>query len=252
MSLPTAVPPHPELGEYYAGEPDHRRFLSQIFDETAGQYDRINAFLSLGTGKWYRFDALRRAGLNPGMNVLDVAVGTGLVAREGKRRLKGQGILAGLDPSRGMLRQARAAVGDTLIQGRAERIPFKDGAFDFLSMGYALRHVTDLHATFQEYLRVLRPGGTLLILDFQPPQGRVGRAAGFFLRRAVPALARHFCGGPSAERLMRYCWDTVEYSVGPDVTETALAEVGFERLRRTTWAGVFVEYAASSPGGPTP
>src|SRR5437867_2976853 len=133
--------PHPPLTSYYESESQRRRFLDQLFDDLAGHYDSLNALLSLGSGAWYRRGVLRRAGLAPSMRLLDVAVGTGAVARAASGILGAAGHVVGLDPSLGMLRQTRRTTAIRVTQGIAEALPFRDGAFDFVSMGYALRHV---------------------------------------------------------------------------------------------------------------
>ena len=80
------------------------------------------------------------------------------------------GYVVGLDPSAGMLHEARKGPCRNLIQGVGEELPFPDASFDFLSMGYALRHVSDLHVAFREYRRVLRPGGIVLLLEVSRPR----------------------------------------------------------------------------------
>ncbi len=237
------LPPHLPLDSYYEGERDRRRFLGHIFDRTARHYDRISGFLSLGTGEWYRGFALRQAGLEPGSRVLDVATGTGLLARASARL--GCPVV-GLDPSAGMLSCFKERSLVRLTRGIAERLPFRDGAFDFLTMGYALRHVNDLRSTFVEYRRVIRPGGRILILDFSRPRNAAGYGmARVFMQMLVPLASRLFAGGREAELLMRYCWDTVDQCVPVARVTAALETAGFTGLRVTTWAGVFVEYAAS-------
>src|SRR5690349_14066370 len=104
------VPPHPTLTEYYGSAPSKRPFLTKIFDATAVDYDRIERMMAFGTGPWYRRQALKRAGLAEGMKVLDVAVGTGLVAREEIRLTGSADLVLGLDPSLGMLSQAVKAL----------------------------------------------------------------------------------------------------------------------------------------------
>ena len=245
---PRQVSPHPILREYYQDETQRRRFLTQIFDDTASHYDRIAGLMSLGSGAWYRRFALRRAGLTKGMKVLDVAVGTGAVASAAAGIVRPSGAVTGLDPSAGMLGQARRKLRISLIQGVAERLPFRDGAFDFLSMGYAVRHVVDLRHTFGEYFRVLRPGGVLLILDFARPRSRVGLGLGrFYLGRAVPWMARLSSGSKEAQILTHYCWDTLETLVSRETILAAIASNGFEDAKGRSWFGLLSEYVARKP-----
>ena len=127
-------PPHPPLLHYYATEADRRHWVRSIFDRTAGDYDRVERILGLGTGSWYRRRALRRAGLGAGMTVLDIGTGTGLVAREAATLAGDATRVTGVDPSSGMVRHARVPAGVRLRAGSAEAIPAADGSADFLSM----------------------------------------------------------------------------------------------------------------------
>lgn len=241
------VAPHPPLKKYYPGEPQRRGFVTGLFDRTAPHYDWINRIMSLGSGVRYRRDALRRAGLAPDRRVLDVAIGTGLVARAACDILGDGGQIIGVDLSMGMLAEARKTLPVTLVQGAAERLPLANACVDFLTMGYALRHVTDLETTFREYLRVLKPGGALLILELtRPPADSAAyRFTRFYLHTVVPWLARLGPGGPDAQTLMEYFWDTVDNCVPPATILAALAGSGFESSRRGVVHRVFSEYVAT-------
>jgi demethylmenaquinone methyltransferase/2-methoxy-6-polyprenyl-1,4-benzoquinol methylase len=243
-----SLAPHPRLSEYYDDEASRRRLLDRLFDHSARDYDRIGRWMSFGSGEWYRAEALRRGGLRPGMKVLDVATGTGPVARAAAR-VVGAGNVVALDPSVGMLLQARTAVGVNGVRGLGERLPWRDGSFDFLSMGYALRHVADLRAAFAEYHRVLRPGGAVILLEIARPTSRLGYLwLRFYLGRVIPWLTRWRTKNRDAETVMRYFWDTIDRCVPAEEILAALADAGFEQPRRTTQLGMLAEYTARRGG----
>src|ERR1700683_1816200 len=97
------IRPHPVLQRYYPSEEHRRPFIKRVFDDAAQEYDRLEGLISLGSGRWYRRKALERAGLGAGMKVLDVATGTGLVARQALSIVGEQGQVIGVQPSAAML-----------------------------------------------------------------------------------------------------------------------------------------------------
>ena len=165
--------PHPHLKQFYEDESQREEFVNRIFDDTASNYDPVNNILSLGSGVWYRKQALLSSGLTPEMNILDVATGTGLVAAAEIAIVGPKGSVTGLDRSYNMLIEVGNKLNIPLIQGDANVLPFADNSFHFLTMGYALRHVDDLKGTFKEYFRVLKPGGILLILELMKPTNKM-------------------------------------------------------------------------------
>jgi demethylmenaquinone methyltransferase/2-methoxy-6-polyprenyl-1,4-benzoquinol methylase len=239
--------PHAPLPDYYRDEADHARYVRRIFDETAVDYDRIERAMALGSGGWYRREALKRAGLASGDKVIDVGIGTGLLAREACALIGVQGRLIGVDPSPGMLAQVDLP-GVELRAGRAEEVPCATGEADFLSFGYAFRHVSDVDAALQEFLRVLRPGGRLLILEISQPESRLSRMLlKFYMRRIVPTLARIIARERNSSELWSYYWDTIETCIPPAQILQAMERAGFLMVKRHTELGIFSEYTAVRP-----
>jgi len=243
--MPDSLPPHPVLGEYYGDASQRERFVRNIFDETAEWYDDIIGMLSLGSGNRYRKMALERAGLTSGMRLLDLATGTGVVARAAARITNR---IVASDASIGMLLAGRVKHHLPLVQNAGERLPFPDDSFDFLTIGFALRHFADLRVLFTELFRVLRPNGRVLILEITPPRSRAGYAVlRFHLGTVVPFLARLRSRSAEAEKLMHYYWDTIRSCVPPETILDALRGAGFSDAKRHVELGTFSEYTALKP-----
>jgi demethylmenaquinone methyltransferase/2-methoxy-6-polyprenyl-1,4-benzoquinol methylase len=221
--------------------------LHQLFDEAAPDYDRLDSFMAFGSGAWYRRMALRRSGLTPGMRVLDVAVGTGLVAREALRIVGPEGTVTGVDVSAGMLARAAVSLPIRLVQGLSETLPFRGERFDFVSLGYALRHL-DQPVAFAEMSRVLRPGGIVCIIEISAPAIPILRMAlGLYIGRVMPRAARLLGSKTAAGDLYRYFWHTIEHALPPATVLRNLSTAGFVDARRRLLQGIFAEYTARKP-----
>lgn len=242
-----SVAPHPTLGRFFSHVDEKRDFVKRVFDGGAASYDRIERLMALGSGPWYRREALSVAGLKPGMRVLDVATGTGLVAREAISLAGDARLVVGVDPSAGMIGQAGRQLPLRLIRGRAEALPFADHTFDFLSMGYALRHVSDLTATFREFRRVLKPGGIACVLELTRPENAIRRVLlRAYMKGLIPCLSR--IATPDRENragttlLWRYYWETIESCVEPQTVLAAMKAAGFAQVGRRLRLGLFSDY----------
>jgi demethylmenaquinone methyltransferase/2-methoxy-6-polyprenyl-1,4-benzoquinol methylase len=166
-----------------------------LFAPLGPTYDRYAALLSLGQDpRWRRF-LVARVPVGAGDTVLDVATGTGAVARELIRR-KGCRVV-GLDQSPEMLAEAgRRLDGQIeLVEGTADELPFADSSFDALTFTYLLRYVSDPAATLRELARVVRPGGTIASLEFAVPDGVWRVPWELYVRTVLPLAGRAIAPG---------------------------------------------------------
>jgi demethylmenaquinone methyltransferase / 2-methoxy-6-polyprenyl-1,4-benzoquinol methylase len=215
---------------------ERNRAALALFAPLAATYDRYARLLSLGQDpRWRRF-LVSRIDAQPEDRILDVASGTGAVARELRRRF-GCSVVA-LDQSAEMLAVARARgdEGIEVVQGRAETLPFADASFDGLTFTYLLRYVDDPEATVKELARVVRPGGRVGMLEFYVPPNALARAAWeFYVRALLPLLGRALSPG----------WREVGRFLGPSIRDF-WAQWPLERLR-DAWEEAGIEHVAARP-----
>lgn len=195
-------------------DPERTRVARTMFAGIAPEYDRMGTVLSLGRDPaWRRFLASRVNAI-PGSWVLDVATGTGLVARElAVRNLR----VVGFDQSPSMVRRGVKAVREDgldervrFVLGQAQALPFPDETFDALTFTYLLRYVDDPAATLRELARVLRPGSVMAALEFHVPQDPWLHAGWFGYTRAVMPLI----GGAVSN-----AWYRTGRFLGPSISE---------------------------------
>jgi demethylmenaquinone methyltransferase/2-methoxy-6-polyprenyl-1,4-benzoquinol methylase len=180
-----------------------------LFAPLGPTYDRYAALLSFGQDPLWRRFLVSRVDAAPADTVLDVATGTGAVARELLAR-KGCRVV-GLDQSPEMLAEARRRLpADVkLVEGNAESLPFPDASFDALTFTYLLRYVSDPAATLRELARVVRPGGTIAGLEFAVPHGAWRQFWELYVRVALPVAGRAISSG----------WARVGDFLGPSIRE---------------------------------
>lgn len=176
--------------------------VERLFTQLAPRYDLANDLQSFGLHRLWKRRVVRLAmgGATANVRVLDLCCGTGDMTFEARRQ--GAALAVGVDFAEAMLEVAqrrRNAAGAEVFfaRGDALRLPFADGSFDAVTIGYGLRNVADIEQCLREMLRVLRPGGRLVILDFGKPANRLVRAlyAGY-LRVALPVMGWLFHRDP--------------------------------------------------------
>jgi demethylmenaquinone methyltransferase/2-methoxy-6-polyprenyl-1,4-benzoquinol methylase len=214
--------------------PDPNRFAQRLFAGIAPQYERTGALLSFGQDERWRRFLVSKTNAVPGSWTLDVAAGTQLVSRELAAR-KNVRVVA-LDQSEPMLRAGRepnrlAGLDDRVhpVLGRAERLPFDDGAFDTVTFTYLLRYVEDPAATVGELARVVRPGGSIGMLEFHVPDASLARAGWWVHTRLVM---------PVLGTAVSPAWARTAAFLGPNVSRFVAAHPLEEWVRWFQGAGI--------------
>jgi demethylmenaquinone methyltransferase/2-methoxy-6-polyprenyl-1,4-benzoquinol methylase len=188
---------------------DSNRFARTLFGGLPRRYELLAQLLSFGqNGRWQREAVGHIVPAAPG-RVLDVATGTGRIARLIAARSTAEVI--GVDLTEAMLRQGSDAIDRAglagrirLLAGKAERLPFADGAFDAGTFSYLLRYVADPEATLRELARVVKPGGSVASLEFYVPPSPFWRAWWWWYTRGVLPVAGLLTGGPAWYRVGRF------------------------------------------------
>jgi demethylmenaquinone methyltransferase/2-methoxy-6-polyprenyl-1,4-benzoquinol methylase len=205
-----------------------KRHAVELFSGLPGRYNRVGAVMSFGQDPRWRRTLVDAIDPRPGMRILDVATGTGMVAFALAQR--GAEVI-GLDQSEAMLGAARARLARTpglasqltFIVGQAESLPFADGEFDALSFTYLLRYVDDRAATMRELARVVKPGGPIGMVEFGVPGDPVLRA----LWRVHTRV-----GLPLLGRAVSRAWYDVGRFLGPNIEQLHAAEPDLPGLWR--------------------
>lgn len=202
-----------------------------MFDAIAWCYDLGNHLLSAGLDHRWRSRAAAAAGAAPGKTVLDVCCGTGDMALALLRRMGGRGRVIGCDFSRRMLGRARAKLAAaglaghaTFLEAAAEAIPVADGAADAAVCAWGLRNLADPHRGLQEMVRVVRPGGRVVVLEFHRPAPGAFR---LYFRRILPTLGRWL----SATDAYAYLATSIEAFGPPEAMVRLLGAAGIAEVR---------------------
>lgn len=204
-----------------------------MFDRITPVYDVMNRVMTAGLDRrWRRLTA--EAAVRPGDRVLDACCGTGDLALAAERA---GGTVTGLDFSERMLERARTkSTTVEWVQGDVTALPFADGSFDAVTVGFGIRNVPDLEAGLAELARVLRPGGRLGVLEITQPRGALRPFFGVWFDRVVPALGRVLPGGAA----YTYLPASVRRFPGPADIAAALERAGFEAIEWRLLAGGIV------------
>jgi demethylmenaquinone methyltransferase/2-methoxy-6-polyprenyl-1,4-benzoquinol methylase len=210
-----------------------------MFDRIAGRYDLLNSLMTAGLHHSWRERAVDRAEVSPGDSVLDVCCGTGDLSFELAERVSPGGHVVGCDFSEPMLDLAREKAADRGVPVRFEwadalELPYDEGRFDAVTVGFGVRNFADRDRGLSEMARVLKPGGRLVILEFtEPARPPFSTFYSLWFDRIVPILGR-LTPNPDA---YSYLAESVHSFPDPEGLAVKMDAAGFERIRWVLTAG---------------
>lgn len=224
---------------------DKAGLVADVFDSVATRYDLMNDLMSGGAHRiWKRF-AIELSAARPGHRVLDIAGGTGDLAARFSDLVGDAGSVVLADINAAMLNVGReklinrGRVGNIdYVQANAETLPFPDDFFDVISIAFGLRNVTDKPKALASMLRVLKPGGRLLILEFSKPENEaLSRAYDSYSFRVLPALGRLIAGDSDS---YRYLAESIRKHPDQETLQGMMEDVGFSRCEFHNMTGGIV------------
>jgi demethylmenaquinone methyltransferase/2-methoxy-6-polyprenyl-1,4-benzoquinol methylase len=188
-------------------EADKARRVRGVFDSVATRYDLMNDVLSMGLHRAWKAYTVAVAAVQPGMQVMDIAGGTGDLARAFAQRVGASGRVVLTDINESMLRVGRDRLLDEGLvlptaACDAEKLPFADAAFDLVSVAFGLRNMTHKEAALAEMGRVLRPGGRLLVLEFSRPAAALQKPYDWYSFTLMPMLGKLFARDADSYRYL--------------------------------------------------
>ena len=209
--------------------------VRDVFDSVASRYDVMNDLMSAGLHRVWKRYTIDQAALRPGHVVLDLAGGTGDLAREFSRKVGKDGHVILADINAAMLQQGRSRLVDAGVAGNvsiaqvdAQNLPFADSSFDCVTMAFGLRNVTDKDAALASIFRVLKPGGKAMILEFSAPNKAIKPAYDLYSFKVLPVLGKLVADDPDS---YQYLAESIRMHPDQETLKSMMEEAGFERCR---------------------
>ena len=223
---------------------DKAELVKGVFDSVASRYDIMNDLMSGGLHRLWKRHTIDQAGVRKGHVVLDLAGGTGDLAKEFAQQVGTTGHVVLADINAAMLIQGRrrmvdggAAGNSSIAQVDAQNLPFEDSTFDCITVAFGLRNITDKNAALQSMHRVLKPGGKLLILEFSKPVEAIQPAYDFYSFKVLPILGKLVAND---EDSYQYLAESIRMHPDQETLLGMMQAAGLERCRYQNLAGGIV------------
>jgi demethylmenaquinone methyltransferase/2-methoxy-6-polyprenyl-1,4-benzoquinol methylase len=209
------------------------RHVAEVFHSVAGRYDLMNDLMSMGIHRLWKQITLQQSGVRRGARVLDIAGGTGDLTAKFADLVgpTGQVVLADINAS--MLNIGRDRLTDKgrvgnidYVQANAEALPFPNNSFDVITIAFGLRNVTDKNKALHSMLRVLKPGGQLLVLEFSKPAEWLAPVYDTYSFKVLPQLGKIFTGDADS---YQYLAESIRMHPDQQTLKNMMIDAGFER-----------------------
>jgi demethylmenaquinone methyltransferase/2-methoxy-6-polyprenyl-1,4-benzoquinol methylase len=233
------------FGYQQVDESEKAGLVAGVFDSVADSYDVMNDLMSAGIHRvWKRF-TIEVSAVRPGQRVLDIAGGTGDLAARFSELVGSDGEVVLADINESMLRVGRDKLLDhgyhgniSYVQADAEALPFPDNHFDVITIAFGLRNVTHKEAALQSMLRILKPGGRLLVLEFSKPGSKLlSRAYDAYSFKVLPMLGKLVAGDGAS---YQYLAESIRMHPDQETLKQMMEDAGFSRCEFFNMTGGIV------------
>jgi demethylmenaquinone methyltransferase/2-methoxy-6-polyprenyl-1,4-benzoquinol methylase len=214
-------------------EEEKAQRVAGVFDSVASRYDLMNDLMSAGLHRVWKAFTIQQSGVREGSRVLDVAGGSGDLALAFAKRAGTTGEVWLTDINRAMLQVGRDRMLDSgrvmpVAQCDAEKLPFRDGYFDCVSVAFGLRNMTHKDAALAEMGRVLKPGGRLLVLEFSKVWKPLEKPYDWYSFKVLPWLGSKVAGDPDS---YRYLAESIRMHPDQESLRSMMEQVGLEDVQ---------------------
>jgi demethylmenaquinone methyltransferase/2-methoxy-6-polyprenyl-1,4-benzoquinol methylase len=219
--------------------------MAELFDNVASKYDLMNDLMSMGIHRFWKDFAVQISELERGNQVLDVAGGTGDMAKRISKKITDEGNITICDISHDMITTGRDRLIDSgiinnirYVQGDAENLPFADNSFDFICIAFGLRNVTDKKKALSSMYDKLKYGRALLILEFSKViLAPLQKVYDTYSNYCIPEFGKYIAGD---EASYRYLVESIRMHPDQETLKGMLQESGFSRINYYNLAGGIV------------